>query len=61
MGNQNVQDCNKKEYTYNMRVYLGNDKKKTDINSASYNVVITVTENIKGQEHKLFMDIFFIS
>ncbi|GFW39277.1 piggyBac transposable element-derived protein 4 [Trichonephila clavipes] len=48
-------------YTYDMRVYLGKDKKENLSTSASYNVVYTMTDCIKGKGHKVFMDNFFSS
>lgn len=49
-------------YTYDMRVYLGNDKNKIDKKfSASYNVVDIMTESVKGKGHKLYMDNYFSS
>ncbi|GFU21061.1 piggyBac transposable element-derived protein 4 [Trichonephila clavipes] len=48
-------------YTYNMRVYVGKDKKENLSTSASYNVVYTMTDCIKGKGYKVFMDNFFSS
>lgn len=49
-------------YTYDMRVYLGNDKNIINRNlSASYNVVDIMTESVKGKGHKLYMDNYFSS
>ncbi|GFW73903.1 piggyBac transposable element-derived protein 4 [Trichonephila clavipes] len=48
-------------YIYDMRVYLGKDKKENLSTSASYNVVYTMTDCIKGKGHKVFMDNFFSS
>ncbi|GFV79630.1 piggyBac transposable element-derived protein 4 [Trichonephila clavipes] len=48
-------------YTYDMRVYLGKDKKENLSTSASYNVVYTMTDCMKGKGHKDFMDNFFSS
>lgn len=54
--------ADKTGYTYDMKVYLGNDKSKKNVgNSASYNVVTTMTECVKGKGHKLYMDNFFSS
>ena len=44
-----------------MRVYLRSDKAHNDGNSASYNVVYSMAETVKGKGHKLFMDNFFSS
>ncbi|GFQ89294.1 piggyBac transposable element-derived protein 4 [Trichonephila clavata] len=48
-------------YTYDMRVYLGKDKKENLSTSATYNVVNAMTDCIKGKGHKVFMDSFFSS
>ncbi|GFS50709.1 piggyBac transposable element-derived protein 4 [Trichonephila clavipes] len=48
-------------YTYDMRVYLGKDKKENLSTSASYNVVYTMTDCIKGKGHKVLMDNYFSS
>ncbi|GFR24710.1 piggyBac transposable element-derived protein 4 [Trichonephila clavata] len=48
-------------YTYDMRVYLGKDKKENLSTSASFNVVNAMTDCIKGKGHKVFMDNFFSS
>ena len=53
--------ADKKGYTYDIRVYTVNDKIKATENSASYNVVNSMADAIKGKGHKLFMDNFFSS
>jgi len=54
--------CNSTGYTYDMKVYLGKDRKRTAQHvTASHVTVIEQTRKIKGRSHKLYMVNFFSS
>jgi hypothetical protein len=50
-------NCDTYGYTYDMKVYLGNDRKQatTDM-TATHVAVKQLSRNVKGCGHKLYMD-----
>ena len=54
--------CDETGYTYDMTVYLGNDRQRTAQHlTATHATVSEVTKKVQGHGHKLYMDNYFSS
>jgi hypothetical protein len=57
---QNLKLCDATEYTYNMKVYLGKERQRTEQHVTAIHATVTEpTRKIEGSDHKLYMDNFF--